>query len=410
MVGANPAPGPLSDVRVLDVAGEAGVFASRLLADLGADVIRVEPPAGDPVRRRRPFLGDIEGPERSLYHLHFNLNKRGVTLDIRSAAGGDVLRRLVSVSDALIETGAPGAMEALGLGFEDLLRVNPALLYAAITPFGQDGPLRDYRGNDLVGIATSGVTYLNGFPEDPPNQPGAEQAYHMASLAAATGLMVALTGRERGNAHVGRRIDVSLQEAASMATLQTASANYYTWHRRVPTRRGLGTIYRHVFQCADGAWISFVAPPPARWPALMQWFQDEGIDAGMEGKEWDDPAYRLHRSEVVAKAMEDLVSRHTREELFHEGQRRKLMVMPVNSAKELVEDRQLQERGFFVRYRHEALDRELVDCGPAAQMSGTPLGFRRPAPRLGEHNHEVYVGLLGMTQDEVARLASDGII
>lgn len=402
--------GPLSDVRVLDLAGEAGVFAGRILGDFGADVIRVEPPSGSAVRRRGPFLDDREGPERSLYHLHFNANKRGVTLDLAQEKGRELLRRLASVSDAVLETATPGEMDAAGIGFGALREVNARLLYVTITPFGQQGPMRGYRGNDLVGVASSGLMFLNGDEADPPNQPGSEQAYHMASLAAVSGLMVALHGRGRREGGAGHRIDVSLQEAASMSTLQTANQNAYTWYGRIPQRRGL-TVFggRHLQQCSDGKWISFVIMP-YRWAAFQRWLADEGIESEVMGEEWREPAFRAQRPGVAAAAMAALSARFTREEMFHEGQRRQISIMPVNDVKDIVEDRQLREREFFVAYRDEESGRELRDAGPVPSMSGTPLTLWRRAPRLGEHNVELYGGLLGLAESELSALAAEGVI
>ncbi len=397
-------------MRILDLAGEAGVFAGRLLADYGADVIRVEPPGGDAVRARRPFLEDVAGPERSLYHLHFNANKRGITMDIRRAEGAALLKRLAATADALIETAAPGEMDGLGIGYESLRDVNPALVYATITPFGQDGPMRDYRGNDLIGVAAGGLMYLNGDFQDPPNQPGNEQAYHMASLIAASGLLMALHGRARREGGAGHRIDVSLQEAASMATLQTANQNAYAWYRRVPARSGIRVFGgRHLHQCADGLWISFVVMP-YRWDDFVRWLKDEGIESEIWGEAWRDPAYRAGRNGPTAAAIEALAAKHTRDEMFHQGQKRLISVMPVNDVKDIVEDRQLNDRGFFAGMEHPEGGKALVDAGPVALMSATPLRVWRPTPRIGEHNRQVYGGLLGLSEDEIGDLARRGVI
>jgi benzylsuccinate CoA-transferase BbsE subunit len=401
--------GPLADVTILDLAGEAGVFAGRVLADLGADVIRIEQPGGDAVRCRGPFLHDRPGGERSLYHLHFNANKRGITLDIHSGEGAKVFRRLAACADAVIETAPPGEMDSIGLGYESLRSINPGLLYVTITPFGQQGPMREYRGNDLVGAAMSGLMYLNGQSQEPPNQPGAEQAYHMASLAAASGLLVALYGRNRREGRLGHRIDVSIQEAATMATLQSANANMYTWYKRIPARRGLGILGRHLFKCADGLWISFVIMP-YRWDDFVRWLKDEGIESEVEGEEWRDQGYRTRNNGPVAKAMEALAARHTRDEMFHQGQKRLMSVMPVNEVSDLVNDPQFRERDFFASFNHPESEAPLVDTGPVAKMSATPLRLWGPAPRPGEHNQEVYAALLGMSTDDIMHLQEQGVI
>lgn len=410
-MSADPAPdGPLADIRVLDLAGEIGVFAGRMLAELGADVIRVEPPGGSAVRRRGPFLEGEVGPERSLYHLHFNVNKRGITLDIRRQQGAEVFRRLATVVDVVLETFAPDEMDGLGLGYESLRELNPALLYTTITPFGQIGPMRHYRGNDLVGVATSGLMWLNGFPEDPPNQPGAEQAYHMASLVAASSTLVALYGRDGRADGDGQRIDVSMQEATSMATHQQASANAYTWYRRIPARRGAGTGRGiTLFRCADGRWVTF-GVPPYRWDEFLEWLADENIESEVFADEWRDQAYRLEHLDELSTAIETLVERYPCDHLFHEGQRRRLLIMPTNTVAELVDDEQLRARDYFSEIEHETLGRTLVDTGVAYELGETPARITRPAPLVGEHNADVYRGLLGMSEAELAKLQTAGIV
>ncbi len=406
---ASPRTGPLSDVRVLDLAGESGVYAGRILAELGADVIRVEPPGGDAVRSRPPRLDDVEEPERSLYHQHFNAGKRGVTLDIRSAEGAAIFRRMVATADVVIETFAPGAMDALGLGFEALRELKPDLLYTTITPFGQEGPMRDYRGNDLIGVAASGLMWLNGFPEDPPSQPGAEQAYQMASLVAASTTLIALAGRGRGGDDAGaHRIDVSVQEAASMATVQHASANSYTWLGNVPTRRGMVGLRggRAIFQCADGLWISFVVPP-YRWDEFLVWLREHDMAAAVEGEQWRDPGHRIEHASELAAVIASLAARYDRDDFWHEGQRRRLLLMPVNTVAEIAADEQLRARDYFQQF--EAPNGQLLrDTGVAYLLSRTPAGLARRAPRLGEHNDQV-LGALPGGGDELADPGAGGV-
>jgi crotonobetainyl-CoA:carnitine CoA-transferase CaiB-like acyl-CoA transferase len=388
--------GPLAGIRVLDLAGPPGVFAGRQLGELGAEVVRVEPPGGDEVRRRRPFLDRVEGLERSLYHLHFNANKRSVVLDLESDEGVEAYRRLAMTCDVVIETARPGEMDARGIGFEALRSLNPKLIYVTVTPFGPQGPFRDYAGSDLTGAASSGLMWLNGFPEDPPNAPGAEQAYHMGSLVAVSGALLALHGRERDPQRRGRRVDVSLQEAASMATLQTANANMYAWHGQVPRRHGLLGMggQRSLYLCRDDRWISFVVPlgAPALFAGFLDWLREEGIGEYAE-EGWRDPVYQAqHRAEIVS-AIEALAQRHDRAELFREGQRRRMLVMPVNNARDLVEDEHLRERRFFSTVEHAGLGRPLTDVGPPYRFSATPAALRRAAPRLGEDSEEILGGM-----------------
>jgi benzylsuccinate CoA-transferase BbsE subunit len=245
-----------------------------------------------------PFLDLEEGLERSLYHLHFNRNKRSVTLDLSRSEARLTLLRLASTADVVLETARPGEMDALGLGYKTLKSANAGIIYVTVTPFGQIGPFRDYRGNDLIGAASSGLLYLNGYPEDPPNQPAAEQAYKMASLVATAGTLIALVARQNDAAGRGRRIDVSVQEAASMATTQTANANIYTWHGQVPRRAG-NTSGLH--QCKDEKWVSFVLRTGVQetWNDLVQWLKDEEIDTPVLSDEWRDEAYRMQHRRAV---------------------------------------------------------------------------------------------------------------
>ena len=406
-----PHGGPLAGIRVLDLAGESGVFTGRQLAELGADVIRVEPPGGDDVRRRGPLIDGEEGPERSLYHQHFNAGKRAITLDIEHSEGAAMLRRLADRVDLLIETRAPGEMDALGIGFEALRNTNPALIYVAITPFGQQGPMRHYRANDLVSVASSGLMYLNGFPEQPPDGPGAEQAYHMGSVAATAAAMVALVGRDRDPAGRGCRVDISLQEATAMSTLQTANANSYSWHREVPPRRGMTGLGGgcSLFRCRDDRWVSFVIPPPF-WDGFVAWTGERGIESPLAEPQWRELAFRTANGAAISAAVEQLATQYDRADLFHEGQRRHMLVMPVNDVDDLLADEQLRSRGFFVERDHPTLGRTLTDTGVPYRFSETPAGIERHAPLLGEHNDEVYAGLLGISGEALAALRESGVV
>ncbi len=376
----------LTGVRVLDLADESAVFASRLLADLGADVIRVEHPDGGGIRGRHPYLDHKQGPERSLHHLHYNRNKRSLALDLDRPADRGAFARLAATAGVVLETARPGAMDALGIGYEALSRANPGLVYTTVTPFGQAGPFKDYKGNDLTGAAASGFMYLNGFPDAAPDPPGGEQAYKMASLVAASSTLLALVGRELQGR--GRRVDVSVQEAASMATIQTANANIYTWHGRIPRR--LGNI-SGLQRCEDGKWISFTMRTgiQANWPDTVEWLREEEIDSVVMSEEWADEAFRIQNRRAVSEAIAKLCAKHPRSYIFNEGQRRKQLTMPVNSVADLVEDEQLRHRRFFVSIPHPELGRDLTDAGMPYQFSGDLGAPDRRAPLLGEHNQEI---------------------
>jgi crotonobetainyl-CoA:carnitine CoA-transferase CaiB-like acyl-CoA transferase len=194
----------LGDIRVLDLADQKGVYCTKLLADLGADTIRIETPGGDPMRHVGPFLHDEPDPEKSLYWFQFNTSKRGITLNLETADGREILRQLAGKADVMVETFPPGHLDEIGLGYSNLRQVNPGLVLTSITPFGQTGPHRDFKGSDLIAQAMGGLMYLAGFAEDPPYKLHGSQAYHSASVQAAVGTMVALNARElTGRGHGG---------------------------------------------------------------------------------------------------------------------------------------------------------------------------------------------------------------
>lgn len=394
---ADTSRGLLEGVRVLDLAAECALFAGRMLAELGADVVRVEPPEGDAVRARGPFLDGAAGPV-SLYHLHFNAGKRGLTLDLATSEGQALRRRLLDAADVVLLTSTPVTLEADGLDYRTLSASNPGLVHVNVTPFG-DGPMGEYRANDLVITAMSGLMGLNGLPEDPPNVPGAEQGYHMASLVAASTALVAIAGRERDPERRGREVTVSAQEAAAMSTVQTANANYYAWHGDAPRRLGMAsTGSRSLFQCADQKWISFTIPVGTGplWGHFTDWLAELGIAHECHGAEWFDPRYRTPRLDIVNAAIRTLCARLPREAVFHEGQRRRLLVMPVNDTADLFEDAQLRDRGFFRELEHPALGRSLTIPGPPYRFTAGEAGITRPAPEVGEHTAEVLADWLGV--------------
>ncbi len=265
----------LSDLRVLDLTDESGVFGSRLLADLGADVVRVEPADGGRLRGYAPFLDGEIGPERSYYHLFHNANKRSVVLDIETPAGANSFRRLAAGADVVVETRPPGEMAGLGLGYEDLSASNPGLIVVSITPFGQTGPWSAWKGCDLVGAAASGLLYPSGAAEDPPMHGNADPSYKMAGLQAVTGVLVALRGRAASGR--GAHIDISVQEASLMAMVQQLNPNLYAREGRVPARTGL---YGPLFQCRDGRWVA-VRVRPDRFKRFLDWATREGVDTDL---------------------------------------------------------------------------------------------------------------------------------
>ncbi len=258
--------GLLSPYRVLDLTDEKGYLCGRILADLGADVIKIEPPGGDHARRLGPFHQDVADPERSLFFWAYNLNKRGVTLDLHSEDGRALFRQLVKLSDFVIDSSGPGYLDALGLGYQELSRFNPRIILAAITAFGPTGPYRDYKATDIVGLAMGGMLALSGDPDRAPVRVGVPQAWHQAAAEAVAGVMLAHYHRETTGE--GQRVDVSMQQSV-VWTILTAYGHALPDFdgvdlERCGTHRSRGhLVFRQIYPCKDGH-ITFqlVAGPP----------------------------------------------------------------------------------------------------------------------------------------------------
>jgi crotonobetainyl-CoA:carnitine CoA-transferase CaiB-like acyl-CoA transferase len=402
--------GPLAGLRVLDLAGESGLFCGRMLGELGAEVIKIEPPGGDSFRARGPWLaGEENNPEASLYHLHYNVNKKSVTVNLLESEGQILFRQMATSADVVLETMAPGEMNALGIGFESLREVNPRLIYTTITPFGQNGPLSEWSGNALTGAAMSGLLYLNGDPSEAPNQPAAEQAYHMASLVATWSTLIAI--RTRSTKDTGSRVDISVQEAAAMATVQTANANFYTWHGELPMRGGMRHFgSRHLYLCKDEKWAS-ISIRPVRWYDFVQWLSEEGVEPDLTDEKWSDPFFRRDHQDEIEEAHANLSRKFDRDELVRVGQSRRMLIVPVNKIDDLSQHTQLRERDFFKEVRYDNFsDLKLEHPGPAYQFSLTkPPAYSR-APLVGEHNDYMYSEVLNITRDRYDELAIEKII
>lgn len=421
----------LSDIRVLDLAGEPGWYCGKLLAELGADVIKIEPPGGDPGRRVGPFYHDEVDPQKSLYFFAHNSSKRGITLNIATADGQALFRRLAATADVVIETFPLGFLDGLGLGYQALTHVRPSIILASVTGFGQWGPHSHYKAADIVAVAMSGMMYVAGFPEEPPSRPYGNQAHYCASVEAATGILTALLHRERTGE--GQQVEVSMQEALS---LNQETAMQY-WDIRGELRKRLGNERRlpaiGVYECQDGYMTFFVGVPGfgAPWPALLQWMADEGMAEDLNTPEWrgvfEQMDMRLiaelyfgHDAEAAAQwkprlsHVDDILDRfvrvHTMQEMYEEGQRRGLLVAPCNTPKDIVENPQLDYRRWFATVTHPELAATLTYPGPPYRLSETPWRLRQRPPLIGEHNHEVYCQELGLSVQQLATLSGAGVV
>jgi crotonobetainyl-CoA:carnitine CoA-transferase CaiB-like acyl-CoA transferase len=398
----------LSPYTVLDLTDDRGDLAAMVLGDLGADVIKVEPPHGSSSRRMGPFLEGAPEQERSLRFFAFNRNKRGITLDLTTEAGRGVLLRLVKNSDFLIESARPGEMDELGLGFDALRQVNPRLVYVAITAFGQDGPRADFAASDLTLAAIGGPMSLQGDPGRPPVRITVPQVWLHASAEAA---IAALTAHARmlrtGQAQF---VDVCAQTAMvwTMMNAMVAHAIQGADFNRAGSMLQLGTITLPlVYECADGHVVLVLNG--AMLAKIIHWLAEDGVVAEewIEGEDWPTYDVRVLQGQQVRYSLEEVVDanqryarRHTKRELLERGLRESITIAPVNTVEDVARFRHLEERGYWLMAPLPD-SRQVPVPGVFARLTETPMMVRRWAPKLGEHNEEILGGALGLSAQEI---------
>ena len=396
--------GPLAGTRVLDLTGPPGQLCVKMLADAGADVIGVEPPGGASVRERPPFIGGSSGPDSSLYFLHYNGNKRGVTLNLDSRDGQALFRRLARTADVLVESFPPGYLDDLGLTHESLREENPGLVHTSITHFGLSGPYADHQGSDMVCFALGGVMSQAGEPGSPPITAPGELAYALASAYAAVGTNVALfrslmSGR-------GQMVEVAVHEAA--AHVAGYAIPVFSATGRKPFRQSwkerLFDLY-DLYPCRDGYARIFIMPRK-HWRSLLDWL---GNPEELGSELFEDQQLRWENSELIDPFVETLTKRYDKADLFREGQRRRVTVSPVNTPREFVENEQTRERGLFRKTTHPEAG-ECEQLGPMHRYSGMVAPPPTPAPTVGEHNRQVYCEELGLAGAELRRLEQAGVV
>jgi benzylsuccinate CoA-transferase BbsE subunit len=395
---------PLTGFRVLDMGDEATVLASRLLADLGADVVRVESAGGDAVRSRPPFAGDTPGVERSLAHLLYNAGKRSLALDLERPESWRLVGLVLQQCDVAI---APLEKRPLAAGFFSPEHISNLTSRTGVVDavFRRNAP--DELATDLIGTASGGLLYLNGYPDDPPNKPAGQLAYKQVSLAAALAAVSMIL--EQAASGSGGRVTVCMQEAVMWTTIQSANENYWYWHRARPERRGLSNLGgQTIFQARDGGWVSFYQHPPA-WPAFVAWVAESLGDRRFEAAEWEDQLYRLEHQAEVTSVTAMLCKRLNRDNLVAEAQRRAILVVPVQSVADIAQDPHLRARGFFQEVWHEQLGRA-IETYRSPFVSSAYEVIARPAPALGQHSREILGELCGLDEHEIDHLAKDGVV
>jgi crotonobetainyl-CoA:carnitine CoA-transferase CaiB-like acyl-CoA transferase len=378
---ADQDPGALSDLTVIELGDEATQACGKLLADMGARVIKVEPLGGVASRHRGPYLHGHEGdPNASLYFWAHNTNKESVTVDLDEEKGRRQLEGLISTADILLEDYPVGSLDALGLGYDQLAAKFPRLVYASISPFGHSGPLKDWRSSDMIAWATGGGMAMVGYSDHstPPLVPQGDLTYQLAGQWACIGILAAVAARDHEG--VGERVDVSLQEVVAFTTdgYGTAPLEYQNHvatrsdlTNMVPTRDG-GHIVAQMLNITDD-----------KWQAFKDWIVEQGVAEDL--KDLPPAEFESHRP-MVLEAVARLAKLWDATELCTLGQQFGFTWMKVNSAGDLFDDPQLRSRGFFRELAHPELGMTFEYAGPGAHWSEAGWSLRRRPPVVGEDN------------------------
>jgi crotonobetainyl-CoA:carnitine CoA-transferase CaiB-like acyl-CoA transferase len=412
----------LAGCRVLDLTTERGLMCGQILGDLGADVIKIEPPGGSSVRSLAPFFADQPGPERSVYWWAYNRNKRGITLALETDAGRDLMRQLARQADFVIESDDPGAMARRGLGYHDLDAVNPALVYVSITPFGQDGPKASYADSDLIVMAASGVLILYGDEDRPPLRMSVPQAYLHACADGAGAALIAYY--DRLHSGLGQQVDVAAQESLTLAQQSTllAATLGADETRRMSGGVKMGPIrVPLVWEAKDGlvtCVFLFGSALGVFTRKLMNYICEQGFcDEATRDKDWiaygdmllkgREPFEEYERAKtIVANFLRSM----TKAESFELARLHGFLIAPLATIDDVLTNPQFIAREYWQTVEDRELGLKLTYPGPFARMSETPIEYRRRPPRIGEHNREIFVGDLGLSEREFGDLTRLGII
>lgn len=396
-------PATLDDLKVLDLSqGLAGPICAKILADFGADVIKVEPLAGDAARSMGPHFGNDRHPEKSLVFLLANLNKRGVRLDLEHPEGRELFRRMVATTDIIVESYPPGYLASLGLGYASLARDNPSLIVISITPFGQTGPYSAYENEEIVTYALSGIMSISGTADREPLKHGGMQSQYEGGLSGAFAALAALYGRDLHGE--GQHVDVSLQDV--VASTLIVHQPLYGWVGAVQGRRRPGgSSYGQVQPCKDGYFV-WQTGGGAEWNDIVDFFGKEEL----KEERFSTVASRAVHGEDLDRIVIDATRERTMQELFRTASEQYHMLFGVvQEPQDLAQCPHLDARQFFEEVDHPVIGRIKVPFR-LWSMPDAPAVYRRPAPLLGQHNTEVFGNELAIEADRLATLVARGVI
>ncbi len=409
----------LSGCRALDLTDEKGFLCGKILADLGVDVIKVERPGGDSSRRMGAFWGDIPDPEKSLYWFAYNSNKRGITLNMETTDGKEIFGELSKTADFVVESFPPGYMDNSGIGYSSLSSINKGIIMVSITPFGQNGPYRDYKDSDIVIMGMSGILYQTGERDGPPVNISMPQACLHAGADAAVGAMIAYYHREMTGE--GQHVDVSMQQSTAWfqanaipswelggAILKRAGAF------RAGMSRDVGQ--RQVWPCKDG-YVFFVIiggkTGAKTLRSMVEWMDSEGIATDfLRNMDWDNfDMFSVSREVMdrISKPIGEFFLKHTSQEILDGAVPRHISVGPLSSMHDLLSDANLRARNFWVDIEHPELETSITYPREFVKSSEKDCSTRFRAPLIGEHNEEIY-NKIGFSKQDLILLKQAGVV
>ncbi len=422
----------LDGVRILDLTSEMGWYCGKLLADLGADVIKVEPVGGDPARGRPPFWQGQPGRETSLRFWYFNANKRSVTVDLGQHDGRWLLGELISTADIVIESWTAHERARLaerGVDPAAYLSARPSLIWVSITGFGLDGPKAGWEVTDIVAQAAAGIANLAGYPDGSPMRIAGNQAYIVAGLSAAQGALLALLQAEATGQ--GQHVETSMQEALSICQ----ETSHLQWDFQESSRQRVGESYRipgiGTYETQDGFIYSMVGIPGfgAPWTEVISWMDESGMAEDLTEPVYAetfanfnlrillDPEEQAKHAPVLDRAQEVLTKFYaskTKTELYEAGQGRRLLIGQVATPADIGDSTHLAAREWWLELKQPTTlgqdDAGLRFPGPPYRLSETPTSIRRPAPQVGEHNQEIWVDEVGIPAEDLIAFAGEGAV
>ena len=399
----------LSGVKVVECGSMvSAAYTAKLLADLGAEVVKIEQPgSGDEARSYGPFPGDIPHPERSGLFLYLNANKLGITLNLKTKTGRDIMHQLLNEADILVENYHPKEGKESGLDYATLKEVNKDLIMLSISPFGQKGGYSDYKGYEANCDALGGITMYAGEPNREPLNPPLFLGSYQAGVAGAVACLIAMHARDLiGH---GQHIDLAKVDNWGSFHLGIPLVEYVfgrrIWQRY--GRRAIGGPYpQTILGCKDGD-FRLIAMTKLEWRRFLKI---------MDNPEWgDDPRFqdRIKMQQLYADELDSLIEpwlkKHTKQELFQMCYDGKVPFTPIKNIEDVVNDPHLSARDFFVQIDHPEAGR-LEYPGPPYKFSKTPPTIKRPAPLLGEQNEKIYYERLGYSREDLLRLRRTGVI